>query len=112
MAEPEVGLLETLDERAGFARGPVMGAAPASIDLPAGRTPPAVPLVPPAERALAFAGALPADAAHLRLAVVAALATELERGTPFLFIPVFLAAGALVYFAAGSEPAFATIGVS
>ncbi|MDW6022828.1 ComEC/Rec2 family competence protein [Mesorhizobium sp. BAC0120] len=45
-------------------------------------------------------------------AVRNAIATEWDRGTTFLFTPVFLAAGALVYFSIDSEPSFAELGSS
>ena len=35
-----------------------------------------------------------------------AAATELDRGTAFLLVPVFLAAGAIVYFSLAGEPGF------
>src|SRR4051812_40408053 len=99
MAGPEGSVDEKLDERAGFAVGQLPAAAP-TIELGAGRT----PTVPATidwhpRRALAFTAAPSFSAARLRSAINSALATELDRGTPFLFIPVFLAAGALVYFA-------------
>lgn len=39
-------------------------------------------------------------------AATAALALELDRGTPFLFVPVFLGLGAVLYYGFPYEPAF------
>lgn len=41
-----------------------------------------------------------------RVLLAAAVAMELDRGVAFLFAPVFLAAGAVVYFSLANEPAF------
>ena len=43
---------------------------------------------------------------------LAAIETELDRGAAFLLLPVFLAAGALVYFALPIEPALAPLVVA
>jgi ComEC/Rec2-related protein len=106
MVGPQVRVDEKLDERAGFAVGQLPAAAP-TMELGAGRTP-TVPATIGRRpwRALPFTVASSFNAAGLRAAIDSALATELDRGTPFLFIPVFLAAGALAYFALDSEPAF------
>ena len=48
--------------------------------------------------------ACPSRAAAAR-AVRFAVSTELDRGIAFILAPVFLAAGALIYFALGREPA-------
>lgn len=52
---------------------------------------------------------LRAFAERLRLAVASALAAEWERGTAFLFVPVCLSAGALIYFCISWEPPFAPL---
>ncbi|MGB8818495.1 MAG: ComEC/Rec2 family competence protein [Rhizobiaceae bacterium] len=44
--------------------------------------------------------------------IVAALDDEKARGTPFLFVPVFMGIGAVAYFANDTEPAFAPIVVA
>ena len=44
--------------------------------------------------------------------VVAALVTEQERGSAFLFVPVFMAAGAVVYFAMDTEPGLTAVAAS
>lgn len=44
--------------------------------------------------------------ARLKLGLQRAFETELERGNGFLFAPVFMAAGALAYFAMRHEPGF------
>ena len=41
-----------------------------------------------------------------------AVATELDRGIAFLMAPVFLAAGALIYFSLADEPAFLALAAS
>lgn len=108
MADHEIP--EKFDERAGFAAG-TLHSVPVRADAPA---------LPPARRGLVPAGKparspatplsrLRAARARLVPAVRAALVTELERGTTFLFVPVFLAVGALAYFAAGTEPAFGIV---
>jgi competence protein ComEC len=53
--------------------------------------------------------ALPKPAATAKAASIA-LSLELDRGIGFLLAPVFMAAGALVYFWAGSEPGLLPIG--
>src|SRR5262245_16811843 len=102
MAGP--GVRERFDERAGFTAGQLPAAAAnlesAAIEQPGA----AVPAAASSGR-LALVAA-PVTVRRFRSAIRDALATELERGTPFLFVPVFLAAGAFVYFAADSEPAF------
>jgi competence protein ComEC len=50
-----------------------------------------------------------AAAAHLRASIGVAAANEWERGTAFLFVPVCLSAGALVYFHISWEPPFAPL---
>jgi competence protein ComEC len=113
MAGLEGKVEQRLDERTGFAfaQPPAIGRGlvPAldKPDLPA-RFPGGGPL----GRALAFTRGLPAKSTRVRPAVRSALATELDRGTPFLFVPVFLAAGALTYFAIPDQPAFATVAAS
>src|SRR5262245_11624192 len=110
MAGSQPDIREELDERAGFAVG-ALPPAVLRIDTPA----PAlerrglVPTRHPTPQLLAAILRLKAARARLGPAVRAALVTELERGTAFLFVPVFLAVGALAYFAADSEPAFATV---
>ncbi|MBU0582682.1 MAG: ComEC/Rec2 family competence protein [Alphaproteobacteria bacterium] len=44
--------------------------------------------------------------------IMQAAATELDRGIAFVLAPVFMAAGALVYFAAGHEPSAAPLAIS
>src|SRR5678815_5688243 len=103
MARPEDRTTELLDERAGFgvalepASAPANGAADAGMTR--GRIPPATTEAKPGLKQIA------ADrSVQLRRAIREALVTELERGTPFLFVPVFLAVGALIYFGADVEP--------
>lgn len=43
----------------------------------------------------------------IRRSVAVAAGTELDRGVAFLLVPVFLAAGVIVYFSLASEPGFA-----
>ncbi|WP_274629148.1 ComEC/Rec2 family competence protein [Arvimicrobium flavum] len=57
----------------------------------------------------AFDATVSALAPHQRLArlhkgIARAVAVEMERGTPFTFVPVFLAIGAFAYFVARAEP--------
>ncbi|WP_292415134.1 hypothetical protein, partial [Mesorhizobium sp.] len=40
----------------------------------------------------------------LRRSVAEAATTELDRGIAFLLVPVFLAAGVILYFSLGAEP--------
>jgi hypothetical protein len=47
--------------------------------------------------------------AHLRGSATQAAASEWERGTAFLFVPVCLSAGALTYFHISWEPPFAPL---
>ena len=103
---------DTIGERTMFAPG----VAPFSAS-PVG-LPRSVPLTETAER-------LPASAPHLRRAIAAvrgkaalppraaavravrsAVSTEIDRGTAFILIPVFLALGAIAYFSLGHEPGF------
>lgn len=109
MADPDARDVELLDERAGFAAGPLPVAAQPDVVEEGhpgrGLTPAAAPR---AGYSAAFFDRLP----RLRRAFLVAVETELDRGTPFLFVPVFLAAGALLYFTAGSEPGFVAIGCS
>src|SRR5262245_2520825 len=111
MAGPDdqVRLQVPFDERAGFARE-LMSAPPAGIERAADP-----PLVPgSAFGRTAKAGLkisrLVRPAPLLRAAVQHAVATEWERGTIFLFTPVLLGAGALVYFSIDSEPSFSELG--
>ena len=46
-------------------------------------------------------------AGNLAAAWPIAAGTELDRGVAFLLVPVFLAAGVIVYFSLASEPGFA-----
>ncbi len=61
-----------------------------------------------AKRRLGLADARIA-AARLRFSILAAATNEWERGTAFLFVPVCLSAGALVYFHISWEPPFAPL---
>src|SRR5262245_18335897 len=45
----------------------------------------------------------------LTQAVRVAVSTEADRGTPFLFIPVFFEGGSVAYFMASREPAFTSL---
>lgn len=108
----EVGLQGPLDERAGFVPAPEHF-LPVQPRPAQGRG-----LVPPPEEEPARPRLRP-DRRRLRIAALRgvalsrqALVTEWERGTPFLFVPVFLAAGALAYFAADAEPGFLGIGIA
>jgi ComEC/Rec2-related protein len=113
MAGPQARVEEKLDERAGYHVGP-LPAVPQTLEpaLAQPDSPARLPADWPQARVLSVLRSLPAKAARAGPAVRAALTTELDRGTPFLFVPVFMAAGALVYFASGSEPAFATVAAS
>src|SRR5262245_57917023 len=109
--DDQVRLQVPFDERAGFARG-LMPAPPAGIESAAG--PPPVSgsaFGRTAKTALKITRLVrPGAASLLRTAVRHAIATEWERGTIFLFTPVFLGAGALVYFSIDSEPSFSELG--
>ena len=109
MAGPQPDITEELDERAGFAIG-ALPPAVARLDTPA-PAPERRGLVPMRHPTPQLSAAILRLKARARFgpAVRAALATELERGTAFLFVPVFLAVGALAYFVAETEPAFATV---
>src|SRR5262249_45729754 len=113
MAGPDdqVRLQVPFDERAGFARE-LMPAPPAGIEPAAG--PPLVSgsaLGRTAKARLKITRIVrPGAASLLRTAVQDAITTEWERGTIFLFTPVFLGAGALVYFSIDSEPGFSELG--
>ena len=113
-SDEKVRLETTLDERAGFAPLSVPD-SPANL-APAGghsSAPPARGLSPTLRGISVFSPALPpAVRRRLRPALREAYATEWERGTAFLFVPVFLAAGALAYFALNHEPGFSALGVS
>ena len=89
-----------LDERAGYGLVPAV-AAPLDV------VPTAVP-VPVTSPGRGISMYAPADVPRvhwdLRRALLMALETEWERGTAFAFVPVFLAAGALVYFNLAREP--------
>lgn len=107
--------LETpLDERAGFAP-PSVPASPAILEPAIGRSA-ALPDDAFGRTSRGVSTYVPApprrQRIRLRSALLEAVATEWERGTTFLFIPVFLAAGAFTYFALGREPAFTEIGAS
>jgi len=95
-----------LDERAAFAF------APAASESIAERPQVVVPDRVARERAVPAAALSLATAARLRPALDEAIATEWERGTAFLFVPVLLAAGAFTYFALAREPSFAEIAAS
>ena len=47
-----------------------------------------------------------------RRSTLAAIETELDRGAAFLLFPVFLALGALIYFALPAEPALAPLAIA
>jgi len=107
VASPDAKEVDTLDERAGFSPG----ALPAGIAA----VHPATVAAPASVPVLAYQGSLPRPISlgifpirlgRLRQVVLRALTTEHERGTPFLFVPVFMATGALTYFAVDREPTF------
>ena len=100
---------DKFDERAGFVVGPLPAVVRPDAVAPIQGRRGLVPAQTPAPPRRTPLRRLTAARARLVPAVRAALVTELERGTPFLFVPVFLAVGALAYFAADSEPAFATV---
>ncbi|WP_442577492.1 ComEC/Rec2 family competence protein [Mesorhizobium sp. ASY16-5R] len=52
---------------------------------------------------------VPVMASRAAVALRNATALEVERGTLFLLVPVFLAAGAFLYFSLPAEPAFVTL---
>ena len=56
-----------------------------------------------------YDGNLPPQFAKNRVAVRALLHQEVERGTFFLFVPVFIGAGAILYFSAATEPRLGAI---
>ena len=62
-------------------------------------------MLPIRSRIANAAGLIPSRAVAAK-AVNVAVATELDRGIVFLLAPVFLAAGALAYFALRQEPGF------
>ncbi|MFU0504590.1 ComEC/Rec2 family competence protein [Pseudaminobacter sp. NGMCC 1.201702] len=100
--EVDVAVAEA-DERTQFAYPPVDALAPAavpSVGTASGALPISRASYP--ARLLALATSRERMAAGLR----AALELELERGTAYLLVPVFLALGAIVYFAAPREPGF------
>ncbi|GLS29670.1 competence protein [Mesorhizobium albiziae] len=75
-------------------------ADPASFPtLPSSRIRPPL-AAPPAKNLLVRIGT------RLTRGLAAALSTEADRGTLFLFVPVLLAAGAILYYTAPGEPAF------
>ncbi len=73
---------------------------------PAPQPPPRVAHLPAAVRRALTAVAAPTTRGYRNRALAAAFATELDRGTPFLFMPVLLGAGAIIYFRLPSEPDF------
>jgi competence protein ComEC len=77
-------------ERSGRSRAP----------LPPPDPPEEKPPFRPVWRRFSFA----AEAAKTASAISRDTATEWERGTAFLFIPVFMAAGAIIYFSVAFEP--------
>jgi hypothetical protein len=101
-------VLESVSERSLFG-------APQSEKLPAATEAPAfVPvaaITSVSARDVGLAEALPKNPVgrfHASAAVILqeALATESDRGTLFLFVPVLLAAGSIIYYIAPGEPAF------
>ena len=85
---------------------------------------PVAPLRPPAEMPLKLPVRLPDPSKSLRIlreraalvsrrslarAITTAVSTEIDRGTGFILIPVFLALGAIAYFSFAREPGFATL---
>ncbi|MBL8584723.1 MAG: ComEC/Rec2 family competence protein, partial [Rhizobiaceae bacterium] len=84
--------------------------------LPAAHTKPsAVPLAPPQRPAAVssavreWIGSASPGLSALSRAVLRTFALELDRGTAFLFAPVFMAVGAVVYFALPAEPGVAPL---
>lgn len=101
------------DERSHFAlAAPPLAIPTASADAaelaPGGDAfrPPGVPGGRAPRAAFRLAGPNRFGRPHLAQAAAKALATEWERGTAFLFVPVFLSAGVLVYFSLAGEPRF------
>lgn len=64
---------------------------------------------PASSRPSPDAGLMTASLRTLGSAMPRALATEVERGVPFLFAPVFMGLGATLYYTAAAEPDWATI---
>lgn len=64
---------------------------------------------PASSRPSPDAGLMTASLRTLGDAMPRALATEVERGVPFLFAPVFMGLGATLYYTAAAEPDWATI---
>ena len=96
------------DERRQFA---MSAAAPFSVDLPMAEVPDPATIKRSSAREAGYAGRqimpLPtAILSDLKPGLRRAFTTELERGNSFLFAPVFMAAGALTYFALAKEPGF------
>jgi competence protein ComEC len=91
------------DERTQFAYPPVDALAPVAAPSVATASG-ALPISRASHQARLRALATPRErmAAGLR----AAFELELERGTAYLLVPVFLALGAIVYFTASREPGF------
>lgn len=78
---------------------PVVAAPDTSAVAPSGS------MLAPGLPSRLMAGLAIASRRMTRRKLVAAVETELDRGAAFLFVPVFLAIGALVYFALPAEPA-------
>ena len=72
---------------------------------PAEKLPASVPRLRRAIAAVRGKAVLPSRTVAVR-AVRSAVSTEIDRGTAFILIPVFLALGAIAYFSLGREPGF------
>lgn len=109
------GVVTTIDERDVFAPPPDVLPPPFPIaPRPAPGFAPPVPLPPVqppvlsppwSRRTRELLAKLAPSARRLGPVMRAAAALEVERGTPFLFVPVFLAIGAILYFNLLQEPA-------
>lgn len=98
------------DERRHFA-APAPGLPPEALPseaLPSEALPPAAAPSAPRPRRAGLPVSL-SPLAGLPSALRRAFDGELDRGNAFLFAPVFMAAGALAYFAMREEPAFAPL---
>lgn len=80
---------------------PDLGIPPSSLDGP---TPVPAPATGPVLRfhSRLRRSSLPA----IRRGIAVAAGTELDRGVAFLLVPVFLAAGVIIYFSLANEPSF------
>jgi ComEC/Rec2-related protein len=103
--------IDTLDERAGFSPGALPAGVAGVHPVPAPASVPALSYRESLPRPASL-GMFPVRLGRRRPALLTALTTEHERGTAFLFVPVFMAAGAFSYFAVDREPTFAALGLA